>query len=104
MKKILNIFLMIVAVAILAFLPALAQMLTAEDGAGNGTLSIIWVMFPAWVYLGGAITMLTLAVKYMSGGSLSKPFTLMGFGVLIDSLAQILSSLMLINLIPAIGI
>ena len=41
--------------------------------------SFILRMLTAWVSLGGAILMLVLASKYMAGGSLAKPFTLIGW-------------------------
>jgi hypothetical protein len=59
-------------------------------------------MLPAWVSLGGAIVMLVLGTKYMSGGSLAKPFVLIGWGALIDALAQIVGSLVLIGLLPEV--
>jgi hypothetical protein len=62
--------------------------------------SFILQMLPAWVSLGGAIVMLVLGIKYMSGGSLAKPFVLIGWGALIDALAQIIGSLILIGLLP----
>lgn len=95
-----NIVLVLITIGLLAFLPALAQILIAEDAVDNTLISFIWVMLPAWIYLGGAVTMLVLALKHMAGGSLSKPFTLMGVGVLIDALTQIFNSLLIIGLFP----
>lgn len=95
-----NIVLVLITIGVLAFLPALAQIITAEEAIDNTLISFIWVMLPAWVYLGGATTMLVLALKHMSGGTLAKPFTLMGIGVLVDALAQIVNSLLLIGLFP----
>jgi len=50
-------------------------------------------MFPAWISLAGAIIVIVLASKYMTGGALAKPFKLIGIGILIDALVQISSSL-----------
>jgi len=62
--------------------------------------SFILKMLPAWISLAGAAVMLTLALKYMTGGSLAKPFILIGWGVLIDGLIRILDSLVFIRLLP----
>jgi hypothetical protein len=58
----------------------------------------IYRMLPAWVSLGGAIVLIILASKYMAGGSLAKPFMLIGWGAFIDALAQIFDSLILIGI------
>ena len=90
---------------VLIALPSLAKFSVAEDVESQAAVSnFVWVMFPSWIYLGGAIIMLALGTKYMAGGSLSKPFTLMGFALLIDALVQIVSSLSFIGLIPQINV
>lgn len=58
-------------------------------------------MFPAWISLAGAVIVMVLASKYMAGGALAKPFKLIGFGILVDALAQIISPLISSGLVMA---
>lgn len=100
MIKILGVMLFFI---VLLSLPSLAKFSVAEeDQAENFVASFVWIMFPSWVYLGGAVIMLLLGIKYMNGGALARPFTLMGFALLLDALVQMVSSLIFLNLIPPI--
>ena len=59
---------------------------------GNEIGSAFLRMFPAWISLAGAIILLVLASKHMRGGKLASPFILIGLGILIDALIQIITS------------
>lgn len=108
-RKFLNIILVAFVLFVITFLPAMAEVLIAEDevtganifSADRSVYVFIWNMLPAWLYLGGAVTMLVLSLKFMSGGALARPFTLMGIGVLVDAVIQISASLSGIGLLGA---
>jgi hypothetical protein len=103
--KVLKIIVTACFVFVLLALPYVAQLSTADEiGADYDGASFVWTMFPSWIYVGGAIVMLILGLKSLSGGSLAKPFTLMGLTLLLDALAQMVSSLVLISLIPRMEI
>ncbi|PJE50521.1 MAG: hypothetical protein COV29_03885 [Candidatus Yanofskybacteria bacterium CG10_big_fil_rev_8_21_14_0_10_36_16] len=73
----------------------------AQQSINKGAESAFINMIPGWISLAGGIIVLVLAFKYMKGGSLAKPFALIGIGALIDSFGQILDSLATTNLIAS---
>lgn len=100
-----KIFIAFISIMILSFLlvtPVFAQM-NMQPAAGDvehalseehldGTMGhnmgpmIAGRMLHAWVSLGAAIVIFFLALKYMTGGKLSRPIMLIGFGAMSDSL------------------
>lgn len=98
-----KIFIAFISIMILSFLlitPVFAQMqtdtgnmeqiMTSEHADGtmghNMGPMIAGRMLHAWVSLAAAIIIFFLALKYMTGGKLSRPIMLIGFGALGDSL------------------
>ena len=81
--------------------PSIALAETQVGITASGTVNSVLVnMFPSWISLAGAIIILILAIKHMSGGALSKPFILIGIGVLADALMQIYSSTVIAGVMP----
>ena len=58
-------------------------------------------MIPAWISLAGAVLLLTLASRYMSGGKLAQPLALIGLGILIDGLVQLLAATISLGIFSA---
>lgn len=83
-------------------LPALAQVkvldqmeMTMDDGSvmvHSLGPTIVGKMLHAWVSLFAAIIIFVLALKFMTGGQLSRPIMLMGFGALGDAVIGLTST------------